>query len=268
MTDGESAPLEVSDVSVRFGGLLALDHVSLTVPARGIVGLIGPNGAGKTTLFNCITGFLRPTTGRVVLFGQDVGGWPPHRRARLGVGRTFQRLELFASLTVKENLVVAYESHVSRGGLMSDLLALPPSIETRAQAEERAEAVLARVGLTDFAEARAGDLPVGLSRLVELGRALCTDPHLLLLDEPSAGLSREESARLSRLIRVLRDEEGRSLLVVEHDMAFVLGLCDQVSVLDFGRLLAEGTPDEIRRDTSVQAAYLGEEFDDAGAARR
>jgi branched-chain amino acid transport system ATP-binding protein len=262
------APLEVDGVSVRFGGLLALSDVSLQVPERAIVGLIGPNGAGKTTLFNCVTGFLRPSSGHVKLFGQDVTGWPGHRRARLGVGRTFQRLELFGSLTVKENLVVGYESKASRGGLISDLFALPPSVETRADAEERADAVLELVGITEYAQARAGDLPVGLSRLVELGRALCTEPKLLLLDEASAGLSNEESRRLSTLLRTLRDDVGKSLLVVEHDMSFVLGLCDEVYVLDFGKMLAHGTPSEIRRDAAVQAAYLGEELEDAKPSRR
>lgn len=267
MTAGEVAPLEVTGVSARFGGLLALSDVSLRVPAQGIVGLIGPNGAGKTTLFNCVTGVMSPSAGRVLLFGHEVSGWPPHRRARLGVGRTFQRLELFTSLTVKENLVVGYEAHVSRGGLISDLFALPASVDTRAAAEERAASVLERVGLAEYAGTRAGDLPVGLSRVLELARALCTDPTLLLLDEPSAGLSLEESQRLSRLLRALRDEEGKSLLVVEHDMAFVLGLCERVYVLDFGRLLAEGAPAEIRRNEGVQAAYLGEELEHAGAAR-
>src|SRR5438067_506204 len=186
MTDGVD-PLRVEQVSVSFGGLRALDDVSLRVPAAGIIGLTGPNGAGKTTLFNAVTGAVDPVRGAVWLFGQDVTRWAPHNRARLGVGRTFQRLELFGSLTVKENLVVAAESHAGRGGLLSDLLALPASIETRAAAEERATAVLAELGLDGHADAVAGELPTGLSRLVELGRALCTEPRLLLLDDPSPG---------------------------------------------------------------------------------
>jgi branched-chain amino acid transport system ATP-binding protein len=157
----ERHALEVDGVSVRFGGLHALDDVDLTVELGTIGGLIGPNGAGKTTLFNCVTGLLSPTAGRVQIFGCDVADWPPHRRARFGVGRTFQRLELFTSLTVVENLVMAVESHLGRGNVFTDLLALPPTVETRWEAEERALAVLELVGLAEYAGVRAGDLPLG-----------------------------------------------------------------------------------------------------------
>jgi ABC-type branched-subunit amino acid transport system ATPase component len=263
-----SDPLVVDSISVTFGGLRALDTVSLRVPEQKVVGLIGPNGAGKTTLFNSVSGLVRPVSGRVLLFGEDVTSWPAHRRARAGMGRTFQRLELFGSLSVLENLVVAYEAHRQRGGLLSDLLALPATVDTRAEAEDRARAVLATLGIAEYADARAGDLPVGLARLVELGRALCTDPKLLILDEPSSGLREAESERLSELLRHTCDEEGTSVLVVEHNMRFVLGLCDYVYVLDFGRTLAEGTPSKIRSDPHVRAAYLGEGIDDnVGAAR-
>jgi branched-chain amino acid transport system ATP-binding protein len=264
--DGKE-PLRAEDISVRFGGLLALDGVSVRVPPGGIVGLIGPNGAGKTTLFNCVTGVLRPTKGRVFLFGSDVTDWPVHRRARLGVGRTFQRLELFSSLTVLENLVAGYEGASVRGGLLSDLLALPPTVEQRADATERAEYVMEVLGLDRYRDTPAGDLPIGLSRLVELGRAVCGDPRILLLDEPSSGLSVEESERLAALLRVARDEDGESILLVEHDMPFVLGLADYIYVLDFGKPLAEGTPKEIRRNQAVQAAYLGEEVDEGGPSQ-
>lgn len=267
MTATGAPALEARGVTVSFGGLRALDGVSLTVPPRAIVGLIGPNGAGKTTLFDCVTGAVPSGAGRVLLFGQDVTGWPPHRRARLGVGRTFQRLELFGSLTVEENLIVAYESHRDRGGLVSDLLALPASVETRADARDRVREVLDLCGLTEYSGARAADLPIGLSRIVELARALCADPALLLLDEPSSGLSAEESRGLADLLSWEREEQGKSLLIVEHDMEFVLDLCDHVYVLDFGTLLAEGTPAEIRANPAVRAAYLGEETEDASAAR-
>jgi ABC-type branched-subunit amino acid transport system ATPase component len=254
-------PLELQDLTVRFGGLRALEGVSLVVPPRSVVGLIGPNGAGKTTLFDCVTGMLTPAHGRVLLFGTDVRGWPPHRRARLGVGRTFQRLELFGSLTVKEHLVVAIESDTRRGGLFSDLLALPDTVETRAEAEELATSVLDQVGLAELSDVPAGDLPVGLARMAELARALALFPKLLLLDEPNSGLSETESRRLAELVRHSRDERGRSVLLVEHDMAFVLGLCDLVYVLDFGRLIASGTPEEISRHPAVVAAYLGQDVD-------
>ena len=262
-------PLEARGISVRFGGVRALDDVSLRVQHRQIVGLIGPNGAGKTTLFNAVTGTVKPVAGRVHLFGHDVTDWPPHRRARLRVGRTFQRLELFGSLTVEENLVMGMEAQSRRGGLASDVLALPSTIEQRADALERAQDVLASVGLEDHAKTRAGDLPIGLSRMVELGRAVCGDPYLLLLDEPSSGLSKEESLRLSALLRAAREDDGESILVVEHDMSFVMDLCDYLYVLDFGRLIAEGTPAEMKKDPAVQAAYLGEEIeeDDAAPAR-
>jgi branched-chain amino acid transport system ATP-binding protein len=257
-------PLEVRGISVRFGGVRALDDVTLRVGSGQIVGLIGPNGAGKTTLFNAVTGNVKPAGGRVVLFGHDVTTWAPHRRARLRVGRTFQRLELFGSLSVQENLVMGMEARSTRGGLVSDVLALPPTVEQRADATERAREVLQVVGLEDYAETRAGDLPIGLSRMVELGRAVCGDPNLLLLDEPSSGLSREESLRLAALLRSARDDEGESILVVEHDMSFVMDLCDYLYVLDFGKLLAEGTPPEIRRNDIVQAAYLGEDIEEIG----
>ena len=244
---------------MRFGGLLAVDNVSLRVPEGAIVGLIGPNGAGKTTLFNAVTGLVRASAGRIELFGQDVAGWSVHRRAQLGVGRTFQRLELFSSLTVTENLVVAHEAVAGRGGLAADLLALPSAVATRAEAEARAAKLLDDLGLAEFGSSLAGELPAGTSRLVELARALCGNPRLLLLDEPSSGLRSDETRRLARFLRRIRDERGISLLVVEHDMPFVLGLCEYVYVVEFGRLLAEGTPAEIRGDAAVQAAYLGEE---------
>jgi ABC-type branched-subunit amino acid transport system ATPase component len=263
----DALPLEVRDVMVRFGGLRALDGVSVSVPPRSIVGLIGPNGAGKTTLFDCVTGTVEADRGRVALFGADVTGWPVHRRARLGVGRTFQRLELFGSLSVREHLVLAVESDARRGGVFSDLLALPDSVETRADAEELADSVLQEVGIAHLAEVPAGDLPIGLARMVELARALALYPRLLLLDEPSSGLSEAQTRRLAELIRRSRDERGRSVLLVEHDMGFVLGLCDLVYVLDFGRLLAHGTPAEIQASPEVRAAYLGDDVTQADGAK-
>jgi len=256
-----AAPLELTDVTVRFGGLTALDSVSLSVPPAAIVGLIGPNGAGKTTLFDSVAGVVSPASGRVELFGNDVTQWAPHRRARLGVARTFQRLELFGSITVLENLVMAAESRAGGGGLLTDLLALPPTVEGRARAEERAREMLDALAIREYEHSLAADLPLGVSRLVELGRALCTEPKLLLLDEPSSGLRVDESRRLAATLRQLRDDDSMSILVVEHDMSFVLGLCERVTVLDFGRVLAEGPTDEIRANPQVQAAYLGDELD-------
>ncbi len=252
-------PLEVEDLTVDFGGLRALDAVSLRVDEGRTVGLIGPNGAGKTTLFDGVGGVVVPTSGRVHIFGADVTTWPMHRRVRLGLGRTFQRLELFGSLTVLENLIVALESVSSVGGLANELFRRPASIDVRRRAQGRADELLELVGLTELASTRAADLTIGLSRLLELGRALATEPRLLLLDEPSSGLNEQESSQLADLLHDVRTTHDLSLLVVEHDMDFVLGLSDHVYVLDFGRLIAEGTPAQVQRDPVVRAAYLGQE---------
>ena len=260
--------LRAVDITVDYGGLRALDSVTVEVEAGQTVGLIGPNGAGKTTLFDSILGLVVPVDGSVHLFGQDVSGWSMHRRARLGMGRTFQRLELFGSLSVLENLVVAIESVESVGGLASELLRRPSGIDVRNRAHGRAVQLLDLVGLPHLESARAGDLSMGHSRLLELARALATRPKLLLLDEPSSGLNDEESHRLAELLRSLREAEGLSVLVVEHDMDFVLGLSDTVYVLDFGRLIAKGTPKQIQRDRTVRAAYLGEEVTPARTSRR
>jgi len=195
-----------------------------------------------------------------------VTSWPLHQRARLGLGRTFQRLELFGSLTVEENVVVALEADSSVGGLLSEVLRRPASLDVRRRAEGRAVELLELVGLTDHAHARTADLPMGLARILEIARALATDPLLLLLDEPSSGLNDEESSRLATLLRTLRRERNFSMLVVEHDMDFVLGLSSDVYVLDFGKMIASGAPGEIRADERVRAAYLGREVTDAGAA--
>jgi len=260
--------LEAADITVDYGGLRALDGVTIRVSEGQAVGLIGPNGAGKTTLFDSVLGLVTPTSGRISILGEDVTGWAMHRRARLGMGRTFQRLELFGSLTVLENLVVALESAEGVGSLASELLRRPSSIDVRNRAHGRAAELLELVGLTDVERTRAGDLSMGHSRLLELARALATEPKLLMLDEPSSGLNEEESGRLADLLQGLRASRDLSVLVVEHDMDFVLGLSDLVYVLDFGRLIASGTPKEIQRDPVVRAAYLGEEAPVGRAARR
>jgi branched-chain amino acid transport system ATP-binding protein len=260
--------LEVRDVTVDYGGLRALDDVSLRVDPGTTVGLIGPNGAGKTTLFDSVLGLVASTSGHIELFGRDVTAWPVHRRARIGLGRTFQRLELFGSLTVAENIIVALESVSSVGGLAAELLRRPASIDVRRRAEGRAAELLELVGLEAHGKVRSADLPMGLARLLEVARALATQPKLVLLDEPSSGLNEEESARLADLLRRLQKDTDLTLFVVEHDMHFVLGLSDTVYVLDFGKMIARGTPARIRRDREVQAAYLGEEVHGSAAARR
>ena len=237
------AALEVADVSVRFGGINALTNASLSVAPGAITGLIGPNGAGKTTLFNVITGLQQPTGGHVYVGGRDVGGLAPYRRARLGIARTFQRLEVFGSLTVFENVLAAAEFHRS----WSDDDTAPRHIATQ---------IVDRVGLSTVATARVDALPTGIARLVELGRALATRPKILLLDEVGSGLNHDETEALGDLmLDVVRD--GTAILLVEHDVELVMRVCSRIFVLDFGQIIASGTAAEVQRDPRVQAAYLG-----------
>jgi len=257
--------LAATDVTVRFGGLTALDRVSIEVPPGTIVGLVGPNGAGKTTLFGVLSGLVRPDTGEVLLGGQRVTRATPAARARLGLARTFQQLELFLGLTVRQHVVLGVRVRTERRRLWSDLLtagALHPESEAE---RSRVDHLLDLLGLTDVAHAPAATLPLGTARRVEVARALATSPRVVLLDEPSSGLDAGETARISDAFRTVVDEEGVSLLLVEHDVAMVLGLSSRVSVLDFGVRIAEGTPDEIRTDPAVRAAYLGDDGDTSGA---
>jgi branched-chain amino acid transport system ATP-binding protein len=237
--------LEVAGVSVRFGGINAVSEVTLKVLPGQVTGLIGPNGAGKTTTFNVITGLQQPTHGRVFISGRDVSKLPPHRRARLGVARTFQRLEVFGSLTVFENLLAAAEFHKS----WSDDSTPPRDV---------AAEVLDRVGLRRVGNARVDALPTGIARLVELGRALATRPRVLLLDEVGSGLNQDETDALGDLMLDLVSD-GTAILLVEHDVELVMRVCQQIYVLDFGRIIAHGTAAEIQHDPAVQAAYLGAE---------
>ncbi|HYZ92110.1 MAG TPA: ABC transporter ATP-binding protein [Actinomycetota bacterium] len=235
--------LDVRGVSVSFGGVSALTDVDLTVDAGSVTGLIGPNGAGKTTLFNVVSGLQVPDAGVVALDGEEMTSLKPYQRARLGVGRTFQRLEVFGSMSVRDNIRVSAEILKAWNGDASD----PASV---------ADNVIDRIGLRDVAATRADELPTGMARLVELGRALAIEPRLLLLDEPSSGLDEQETAQLSSLLRALA-REGLGVLLVEHDVEFVMGVCKRIHVLDFGRILAVGTAREIQRSAAVQEAYLG-----------
>ena len=237
------APLEVRSVTVRFGGTMAVDDVSFGVDAGRITGLIGPNGAGKTTLFNVITGLQPSTAGRVLLAGRDVSHARPYQRARLGIGRTFQRLELFGTLTVQENIHLAASLHRRHARDPE-----PPG--------HVVERLIAELGLGAVADVRADALPTGQGRLTELARALALKPNVLLLDEPASGQDHQETEDFARLLRRVA-AEGTAVLIVEHDMDLVMNACDHIHVLDFGRLVASGPPDVIRRDPRVQAAYLG-----------
>jgi branched-chain amino acid transport system ATP-binding protein len=237
--------LAVDLVDVRFGGVLALSEVSLDADPGMVTGLIGPNGAGKTTMFNVITGLQEPTGGRVTIAGEDVTGTPAHSRARLGVARTFQRLEVFGSLSARDNILVAAE--IRRGWAKDG-----------SDPQRVADEIVERVGLQAVAGDRVDAMPTGLARLVELGRALATRPRLLLLDEPGSGLDTAETEAFGDLLIEL-GREGMAILLVEHDVDLVMRVCRRIHVLDFGRLIAVGTPAEIRADPNVQAAYLGAE---------
>ena len=253
--------LRAEKVSVRFGGLIAVDSATIEVPEGGLVGLIGPNGAGKTTLFNAIGGFITPTQGRVTLDGKDITKMPPSRRAKLGIGRTFQKLELFSRMSVFDNLLIAAEAAASRLDLASDLLHLPRRPREERRCAAIAEKVMDELGLGWARERRASDLPVGTARLLELARALCTDPKVLLLDEPSSGLDSSETRAFGGTLRRINTEHGIGILLVEHDMDLVMDVCREISVLDFGRLIAHGSPSEVGADPAVRSAYLGEEDD-------
>ena len=253
--------LAATGVTVRFGGLTALSDVSIDVPPGTIVGLVGPNGAGKSTLFAVISGLVRPVTGRVFIAGQDVTGMGTALRARLGLARTFQHPELFMGMTVRDHLVLAHRAHYERRRCWSDLVnfraVFPPTdLET-----QQVDALLELLGLTEIAKTQVSVLPLGLARLVEVGRALATNPKVVLLDEPLSGLDVHATDNLTAAFErvVSSSDEGLSLLMVEHDVASVLALSSKIFVLNFGQLIAQGTSDEVRADRAVREAYLGDE---------
>ena len=249
--------LVASGVVVRFGGLVALDGVSVEAPPGRITGLIGPNGAGKTTMFNVCCGFQAADEGTVVVDGVDVTKESPARRARLGIGRTFQRMELFRSLTVRENVEVAAESLHIGDDPLTQLGLVSGGKKVRAMVAATVDDLLAATGLESVADRLAGEVSTGQGRLVELARALARQPRILLLDEPSSGLDVSESAAFGQLLVSLVAERGLGILMIEHDMSLVLNICDWIQVLDFGRPLMAGTPADVRDSEEVRAAYLG-----------
>lgn len=236
--------LVAEHVTVKFGGNRALSDVGIDVREGEVTGLIGPNGAGKTTLFNVVTGLLAPTTGRIRFDGRDISRLDTHKRARLGIARTFQRLELFTDLSVRDNLRVAGEIRNTWSG-------------RRVNVARETARVLDLIGLTALAGADVSTIPTGTARVVELGRALMIQPRLLLLDEPASGQSEEETRAFDALLRRLVRDDGLTVLLVEHDMALVMNVCDRIHVLDFGEVIAVGAPHEVRADPRVRDAYLG-----------
>jgi branched-chain amino acid transport system ATP-binding protein len=250
------AILLIEGVCVRFGGVVALDQVSFDVRRGEICGLIGPNGAGKTTLFNCLSRLYRWNDGAILFEGRPLSAVPVHRIASIGIGRTFQNLALFRSLTVAQNVMLGAHCR-TRGGFLANALALPRVRREEALLHRRAAELLDFVGLRAFADRRVGDLPFGRQKRVELARALAAEPKLLLLDEPAAGLNHEELGDLRDLIWQIRDSLGVSVLLVEHHMNLVMTVSDHVVVLNFGKRIAQGIPAEIRQHPEVVRAYLG-----------
>lgn len=254
---------DVRDVTVRFGGVTALDAISMELLEGELVALIGPNGAGKTTLFNVLSGIQRPAEGDIIYRNQFINALDPSERARIGVGRTFQTPQAFSSLTVLDNLLLP--GWLPRfGGVIADLIPLPGAGRARRAARDRARGIAAFLGIEDTLERYPSELPLGKRRLIELARTLCAEPRLLLLDEPASGLDAEETERFAELLLRVRDIFRLTLLLVEHDMQLVLSIADYLYVLNFGKLLAQGDPNEVVSNPTVVAAYLGGAPEPAG----
>ncbi len=248
--------LDVKGLTCRFGGLLAVEEMELAVPRSQLAGLIGPNGAGKTTVFNLLTGRVKPASGSILFEGRPLIGLKANRINRLGLARTFQNIRLFSELTVMDNVLVGFHGGL-KANFISAVLRLPSYRAEERRILARAEEILELMGLMEQAQERAGNLAYGQQRLLEIGRALATSPSLLLLDEPAAGMNPQETLALSALVRRLRDELKLTVLLIEHDMHFVMNLCEELTVLDHGKVIARGAPQAVQRDQAVIEAYLG-----------
>jgi len=249
--------LELKQATIKFGGLVAVNEVTFTLDKGDLFGLIGPNGAGKTTCFNLITGVYEPTSGQILFNGKEITGTPPNKIAALGISRTFQNIRLYKSLSVLENVIVGgFLRH--KTSLFSSLAYLPSAIKETDQFKEQALNLLDVVNLRQVANVRSCDLAYGMQRRLEIARAMATKPQLLLLDEPAAGMNPQEKADLNGMVKKIRDDHGLTVLLIEHDMRFVMSLCERIVVLDHGEEIAHGPPELIRNDPKVIAAYLGE----------
>ena len=248
--------LEAKHLGIDFGGLTAVDDFNLTVGRTEIAGLIGPNGAGKTTVFNLLTKVYQPTRGAILLDGKETSGMNTVQVNKAGIARTFQNIRLFDQLTVEENVKVGLHNNM-KGGMVSDIFRLPRYWKSEKLAHERAMELLSIFDMEHLKDYKAGSLPYGAQRRLEIVRALATNPCLLLLDEPAAGMNPSETAELTETIRRIRDEFNIAVLLIEHDMSLVMGICEGIAVLNFGRIIAKGTPDEIRNNPQVIEAYLG-----------
>ncbi|RJR38380.1 MAG: ABC transporter ATP-binding protein [Deltaproteobacteria bacterium] len=248
--------LETRNLGKSFGGLLALDEFHLQVPEEALYGLIGPNGAGKTTVFNLLSGFVAPTVGKIFFNGREITGWAPERITRLGIARTFQNIRLFEDLSVLDNVLVGFHCR-RRASWWQAALRFPGYLREERDYSTRGRALLEEVGLADAAGDKAGQLPYGHQRRLEIARALATGPRLLLLDEPAAGLNPHETRELMDFLRDIHREHRLTILVIEHNLRLVMGLCEHIAVLDHGLTLAAGPPREIRHDPAVIKAYLG-----------
>jgi branched-chain amino acid transport system ATP-binding protein len=256
------ALLELSDVSLSFAGVRALARVSFSLEQHEIVGLIGPNGAGKSTLINCVSRLYHPESGTIRFDGQDLVARSPSEVASMGIRRTFQNLELFRGASVRENVTLGL-AYRYRASVLSDFFDLPSARELRLRADAEADEIIGKMGLAEVADTRVSELSYGVQKSVEMARALAGRPKLILLDEPAAGMNPEESRRVAQTTRRLRDENGVSILLVEHDMRVVMSACDRIVVLDHGEKIGEGTPAEVRNSPAVMMAYLGEDAEHA-----